>query len=223
MHLTVPPRYLAPAAIVFYRALRRSVTRVVDDPHDVLRSAGEGSPFLFVCRHGQLLPLLFEMERLSLTILVSRSSDGELLAQTLRSRGFELARGSGSQQALSAGRAALRVLRAGRSLGLASDGPRGPLGSVHAGVIELARRSGTPIVTLRVEGGWRPTAPGSWDRFELPLPGSRLRIVVGEPLDVARSSRAADELRRVVAQRLAGRPAAAGERVVPAAPGLGHL
>jgi lysophospholipid acyltransferase (LPLAT)-like uncharacterized protein len=220
MHLNFPPRFLAPAASFLYGTLRRSVRWQVEDPHGSLAGAREGTPRLFLCRHGQLLPLLWAIEGIPLRILVSRSGDGELLARLLLARKFELVRGSSSGEGVSAGRAVYRTLAAGVSVGLAADGPRGPLGSVHESVLRIARRSGVAVVGLRVEGDSRWEAPGSWDRFELPLPGRRLRVVAGPPRLLSAGDTALVAMQAALEDELAGR-AVLGRLGRESAPELG--
>lgn len=178
------PVHLAPLIGLADAVLRRSVRWRVDDPHDLLGAARAGQPLIFACRHGQLWPLLWAVRGCAVTILASRSGDGELLARVLRRQGFELVRGSSSRDGTPAAREALRVLRQGGRLGLAVDGPRGPRGVVQDGVLRLARSSGVAIVPLRVasEGAW--IARGSWDAFEIPRPGQSLVVSVGPALNV---------------------------------------
>jgi lysophospholipid acyltransferase (LPLAT)-like uncharacterized protein len=192
----------------------------VDDSHGSIAAARDGRPHLFLCRHGQLLPLLWAMEGIPLRVLVSRSGDGELLARLLLARKFELARGSSSSEGVSAGRAVYRTLAAGISVGLAADGPRGPLGSVHESVLRIAQRSGVAVVGLRVEGGCRWEAPGSWDRFELPLPGRQLTVVAGPARVLPADATALRAMKVALEDELAGR-AAAGRRGRESAPELG--
>jgi lysophospholipid acyltransferase (LPLAT)-like uncharacterized protein len=183
---------------------------------------------LFLCRHGQLLPLLWAMEGIPLRILVSESGDGELLARLLHARNFELARGSSSSKGVAAGRAIYRTLAEGISVGLAADGPRGPLGTVHESVLRMAQRSGVPVVGLRVEGESRWEAPGSWDRFELPMPGRLLRVVAGPSREISGGSAGLLAAKFALEEELAGRAAPEPTPHSPrpelgAAPGWGRL
>lgn len=178
------PVHLVPLIGLADEVLRRSVRWKVDDPEGLLGEARAGRPLIFACRHGQLWPLLWAVRDCAVTVLASRSGDGELLARVLRRRGFGLVRGSSSRDGTPAAREALRVLREGGRLGLAVDGPRGPRGVVQDGVLRLARSSGIAIVPLRVDGDRAWVARGSWDAFEVPRPGSRLRVSVGSALVV---------------------------------------
>lgn len=217
MPALVSPRRVAPLLVGTYRAFRRVVPWTVEDPHAVLPRAARGEALVFACRHGQLLPLVWAMEGYGLTVVVSRSHDGELLAQVLARRGYQLIRGSTTEEGLSAGRGALRALRRGARIGVAVDGPRGPRGQVQDGVLRIARGAGVPIVPLWARGGACWVAPGSWDRFEVPLPGSSIRIHVGEPVVVGPGQRGLDAAGAAIARALGGwRAAEAGAS--PASP-----
>jgi len=165
-----------------YEALRRSVPLDLYDQGEGLAWARSGRAALFVCRHGQLLPALWAMQPYGLSILVSHSSDGELLARILARYGFGLIRGSSSSGGHRAARGAMRALAEGRSLGLAADGPRGPRGCVQEGVLKIARRAGVPIVPLVASGGNPFVLRGSWDRFELPRPFQPIEVRAGQAI-----------------------------------------
>ena len=61
------------------------------------------------------------------------------------------------------------------------DGPRGPSGSVKAGVIRLAHATDAVIVPLSVspENAWYFN---SWDKFVLPKPFSKVSLRFGKML-----------------------------------------
>jgi lysophospholipid acyltransferase (LPLAT)-like uncharacterized protein len=204
MRPIITPCRLASPIHGAYRILRRVVRWSVDDPHGILPRAARGEALIFACRHGQLMPLVWAMEGHGLTVVVSRSPDGELLARVLARRGYQLIRGSTSEEGLLAGRGALRVLRQGGRIGVAVDGPRGPRGKVQDGILRIARAARTPIVPLwaSVEASW--VAPGSWDRFEVPLPWGAVRIHVGEPVAVAPGSEGLGVAGETIAAALGG-------------------
>ena len=189
-----------PAANGVYRALRDAVPLAIDDAWGSLARAAEGEAMIFACRHGQLLPLLWATEQLKLTIVVSRSRDGEMLARILGANGFDCIRGSSSSGGKLAGRQALRTLRSGARLGVAVDGPRGPRGCVQEGLLRIARRADVPIVPLQVQGGRPWVFTRSWDRFELPRPYQPIRIEVSSPVRVEAGdeglARAGDQVAR---------------------------
>jgi lysophospholipid acyltransferase (LPLAT)-like uncharacterized protein len=87
-----------------------------------------------------------------------------------------------------------RRVRAGQSVAITPDGPRGPRQRVQPGVILAAQLTGAPIIPV-VAGCTRAWWPGSWDRFCVPKPFSRVVVVYGVPRHVPRELEDA-ELRR---------------------------
>jgi lysophospholipid acyltransferase (LPLAT)-like uncharacterized protein len=65
------------------------------------------------------------------------------------------------------------------------DGPRGPLHEFKPGAVMLAQLTGKPILPVSIAAShtWRFS---TWDRFELPLPFSRIVIAYGEPVKMPR-------------------------------------
>lgn len=130
--------------------------------------------------HGQLLVPAFLGRNWGVHVLISESDDGEYVARLVSHLGFSAVRGSATR----GGRGALRKLvRAGRTshLAVAPDGPVGPRHKVHVGTIFLARMTGLPLLPIASAARWCCRA-SSWDRFEIPVPGSRVAVVAGEPI-----------------------------------------
>jgi lysophospholipid acyltransferase (LPLAT)-like uncharacterized protein len=84
-------------------------------------------------------------------------------------------RGSSSRLGREAASALVDTLRAGHDIGITPDGPRGPCYEFKPGGVIVARRTQAPILLIGGEFGaaWRL---GSWDRFYLPKPFSRVRM-----------------------------------------------
>jgi lysophospholipid acyltransferase (LPLAT)-like uncharacterized protein len=68
---------------------------------------------------------------------------------------------------------------------LTPDGPRGPVHEFKPGAVMLAQITGKPILPVSIAAShtWRFR---TWDRFELPLPFSRVAIAYGEPVTMPR-------------------------------------
>lgn len=116
--------------------------------------------------------------------LVSASRDGGLLARVLELFQFRPVRGSSSRRGSQALRELIRAAEEGCDLSITPDGPRGPRYTVQAGVIATAQLTGLPIVPVTFWLGWKKTLR-SWDRFQIPLPFSRLEVSFGEPVWVS--------------------------------------
>ena len=116
-------------------------------------------------------------------VMISRSRDGEMIADVYRRLNFRPVRGSSS----SGGREALAAMVADLSTNLCAvhilDGPRGPRGVIKAGIIRMAQLSGAPIVPvyISVNRAWRLK---SWDRFLIPKPFSTVCARFDKPIHV---------------------------------------
>ena len=116
--------------------------------------------------------------------LISASRDGAWIAELVKKVGFDAVRGSSSRQGVAAILQLADVLVSGRDVVIAPDGPRGPAYQLGQGIIFLAQKSGAPIFPVHLEYSsyWRVN---SWDRFFLPRPFSRVRVIFGPPHEVA--------------------------------------
>jgi lysophospholipid acyltransferase (LPLAT)-like uncharacterized protein len=112
------------------------------------------------------------------TVLVSASRDGALLADVMQRFGFEAVRGSSSRLGARAMLQLTNVLASGSDVGITPDGPRGPAYELGPGIIFLAQKTGAGIVPVQIEYSsyWRLK---TWDRFILPRPFSRVRVIFG--------------------------------------------
>jgi lysophospholipid acyltransferase (LPLAT)-like uncharacterized protein len=190
-------RWLSLLGSVFIRLLGRTWR---------IRRTGTLPPdwnILLAFLHGDILPTAYAFRGLDAAVMISLHGDGELIARVAERLDYVTVRGSSSR---GGARAFLEMARgeADRPWGITPDGPRGPRGSVHPGVIQLAAQGSRAIVPLGVafSRGWRFR---SWDRFGLPAPFARIILHLGEalrvPADPDRSQR--EELAKDLANRLA--------------------
>ena len=83
-----------------------------------------------------------------------------------------------------------RDLAAGRPVGFALDGPRGPARVVQPGAVWLAGATGQPLLPLHLEASHVWTMK-SWDRTQVPKPFARVSVVLDAPLFVDDTSETA--------------------------------
>jgi lysophospholipid acyltransferase (LPLAT)-like uncharacterized protein len=110
--------------------------------------------------------------------LISASRDGDLLADAIHRFGYDVVRGSSSRLGASAILQLTEVLASRRDVVITPDGPRGPAYELGPGIIFLAQKSGAAVLPMNLEFShcWRL---GSWDRFIVPRPFSKVRVLVG--------------------------------------------
>ncbi len=151
----------------------------VDKLHD------GGTRLIFCLWHDEIFSLVYLRRNLRLAAVVSRSKDGEYLARVMDKLGFYPVRGSSSRGGVAALLKAAQVMRKENlSSVLTMDGPRGPRHVLKDGVFLLAQRAEALLVPVRAFNR-NALRFGSWDRFQLPLPFSRTRVVFGEPYPYA--------------------------------------
>ena len=115
--------------------------------------------------------------------LIRASRDGDLIADVTQRFGFDVVRGSSSKMGASALLELSQVLSSGRDILITPDGPRGPAYELGPGIIFLAQKTGAPVIPVNLEYSscWRVK---SWDRFIIPKPFSKVRVVIGEPQQI---------------------------------------
>ncbi|HEV7590515.1 MAG TPA: lysophospholipid acyltransferase family protein [Longimicrobium sp.] len=145
----------------------------------------QGKPVIFTLWHGRLLPCTHFHRQQGVVTLISQHRDGEYITRVVRRWGFTAVRGSTTRGGLDALRELIQHVRAGRSLAITPDGPKGPREKMKPGPVLIAQRTGAPIIPV-VSGASRASYVGGWDRFMIPHPFARLRIAYGEPVFVPR-------------------------------------
>jgi lysophospholipid acyltransferase (LPLAT)-like uncharacterized protein len=159
----------------------------------------QGGSVVFALWHGQLLAPTYAHRHENMVTLASQSGDGEYIARMLDHWGYHAVRGSSSRGGDSALRELVRLVRAGRSVALTADGPRGPRHRLKYGVLQIAQLTGAPVIAVgtAVERAW---TLNTWDRFTVPKPFTRIRNVYSDPQVIDRKAREtalADEAARI--------------------------
>lgn len=134
--------------------------------------------------HGEMLPVWAFFAGHGAVALVSRSRDGQRLAQLLERWGYHCVRGSSSRGGKESLEALITFARHGRLVLITPDGPRGPRGVVKRGAVLCAQHAHVPLhwCTVRCRWAWR--FERSWDRFLLPLPFAQIELEFSEPIAV---------------------------------------
>ena len=148
----------------------------------VLAPAGttEHRPSVFCFWHGQQMALVAARRRAcDATVLVSRSRDGEVSAGVMTALGFGVIRGSSSRGGALALRESISALRRGGAALFAVDGPRGPSQVPKPGAAYAASAARAALVPVATAAALRLVLRRAWDGFEIPLPFSRVAVVVG--------------------------------------------
>ena len=144
-----------------------------------------GRSYILAFWHGRILPMTFFFRDRGIIAIASENFDGEWIARILGRFGYGTARGSSSRNARAATLQLVRDVRAGRPTAFTLDGPRGPARVAKPGAVWLAGATGAPLLPVHIEAE-RSWELRSWDRTQIPKPFSRVHLVVGAPVGIAR-------------------------------------
>ncbi|MCT4534865.1 lysophospholipid acyltransferase family protein [Halodesulfovibrio sp.] len=161
-----------------------------------------GTPMVTCLWHDELFPLMHARRQLEIIAVVSQSSDGEILAQVLEKLGLLTSRGSSSRGGVKALLRVAKTMRTSKHLGcITVDGPRGPRHEAKEGAVFIAHRSNAKIVPIRIAMENSYIFQKAWDKFQIPLPFSKVKIIFGEPYDLE-EGKLSDEYLEKERQRL---------------------
>jgi hypothetical protein len=182
-----PARAAIGIGLALFRLWVKTLRFRIEDPAQVIPASRE-RPLILAVWHNRLLllPPVFSLcfpHRRSVG-LISASRDGDIVSMVVDSFGHGTVRGSTSRKGVIALRQLVDKLAAGENVLITPDGPRGPLYEVNQGIIYVAQKSGAAIVPMHLEFGsaWRMK---SWDGFFVPKPFSQVRVIFGQPHEVA--------------------------------------
>ena len=147
------------------------------------RIRAEGRQPIYALWHGRIMIGTLYLRDRDIVVITSENFDGEWVARIIKRFGYDTARGSTSRGGSRALVQLRREMRYGRPVAFTVDGPRGPARVAQPGAAWLASVTGNPILPLHVEASAYWTV-NSWDRHQVPKPGSTLAAVLGPPLDV---------------------------------------
>ncbi|OMQ03010.1 hypothetical protein BW722_04705 [Lawsonia intracellularis] len=152
-----------------------------------------GLPVILCLWHDELFPLIYFRGKLKIITVVSKSKDGDILANVIQRIGLETARGSSSRGGSEALRNVIKRMKDGFCACITVDGPKGPRHKVKKGVIFLAQQTNAPIVPIRIFME-KSKKISSWDRFQLPIPFSKIHVICGDAYYVSPSLTTQEEL-----------------------------
>ena len=123
--------------------------------------------------------------RARFTTLIAPGRDGDWATEVVTSLGGRVVRGATERGGTKALAQLLRDLPENDGpLALVVDGPLGPTGVARGGAVVCAARTGRPLRPVGAAARRAPVLGRSWSKLWLPLPFSRVVVVVGEPLPV---------------------------------------
>jgi len=177
--------------VAAYMSLVKHTTRWSVEHADIAAPIIEGGQgFIALTWHSRFMMLYasWKKDPARVNVLISQSRDGAIVTQTADSLGLTTIRGSakkaGSDKAKGGAKASRDIIGAledGGVILITPDGPRGPRQRLPDGPLRLARLSGAPILPCTCATKWRIQFK-SWDKFCLPLPFGKGKIIWGTPV-----------------------------------------
>jgi lysophospholipid acyltransferase (LPLAT)-like uncharacterized protein len=156
-----------------------------------IRSLIDSRKIIYTFWHSRILLISYIYKGLNAVTLVSKSDDGEIIARILHRQGQFSVRGSTGKGGLRALAQQIKLLKTtGNPGAVIPDGPQGPCCKVQPGVITLAQKTGFAIVPITYSAR-QVKVFNSWDRFILPRPLTRCRVIYGEPIHIRSDADAA--------------------------------
>jgi lysophospholipid acyltransferase (LPLAT)-like uncharacterized protein len=170
--------YIIPYLGLFFVRLLSFTYRIRIVNPDIEKSIFErGEVPIYISWHQRFFPgITFFAKRHRISIMISKSKDGDYISKIVDILGWTPVRGSSSK----GGKEALEELKTralkGCTIGHIVDGPKGPFGEVKPGLLAIAQHSGMPILPAIVssEKKW---VFNSWDKFMVPKPFSRVTMM----------------------------------------------
>jgi lysophospholipid acyltransferase (LPLAT)-like uncharacterized protein len=206
VHEFVVRRILPPIARAVYGGMARSWHYTTENESVLTNLLAGDRPVVGAFLHARTFQLLYYFSRPQRgrwMLMCSRSSDGDLMTSVEKGLGYRVARGSSGSGGARALAEMIKAQREDRHLNscLAVDGSRGPRGIAQLGILTLARKNAGVLLPVAASAS-KSWVLGSWDRTVIPKPGAKIRILIGEPMELpARMDERQTESARMELQR----------------------
>lgn len=154
----------------------------------IFKHLDEGNKMIAALWHQRIISVLRYARQLSPyrpSVMISRSRDGDLIADVFSRMQFRPVRGSSSRGGKQALHAMVDDLKVHPFAAIIPDGPRGPQGVIKPGLLVMAQQSAVPIIPLYVSAS-RAWQLNSWDKTLVPKPFSRMTFRWADPIYVPR-------------------------------------
>jgi lysophospholipid acyltransferase (LPLAT)-like uncharacterized protein len=146
-----------------------------------------GHRAIFTFWHSCIFSATYVWRKRGIVVMSSQSKDGEFTSRFIKRFGYGTSRGSSTRGAGRALAEMTECLSNDMDTAFTIDGPKGPAYVAKPGAVTLARHSGQAILPFHVAVRRYIELP-SWDRLQIPLPFTRARTFIAEPIYVSRQA-----------------------------------
>jgi lysophospholipid acyltransferase (LPLAT)-like uncharacterized protein len=210
---------LPPLVTWMYRKLGNTWRYETENENRLIELLNGSRPVVGAFLHGRTFQLLHYFSQPvhgRWMLMCSPSRDGDLMSRVEMGLGFRVVRGSSGS---GGARALVQMIKAqredrGLSSCLAVDGSRGPRGVAQLGTITLTQKTGGVLLPVAASTADGRVCHKCWDRMVIPKRHAKIRIHIGEPIEVAAKLDAAglEQTRLVLEERLLSMHAALDAR-----------
>ena len=170
------------AGLVFRVTQLEDEVRELEDENFELRK--ENKRIVFIFWHGRQFLLVRHQSNKNICIMSSTSRDGRLQAKILSQFKYEITFGSSAKSPVRALVGAVQKMRESFDMGMAVDGPKGPIYKTKPGALFLAKKINSVIVPVTTTA-YPSICLKAWDKYLLPLPFAKAIVSFGKPLTLS--------------------------------------
>jgi lysophospholipid acyltransferase (LPLAT)-like uncharacterized protein len=175
---------IAAAAYGLVRVIGPTLRVEVIGVHNAVQIRSGGEPGIGAFWHRCIFSSMWIWRKRGIAVLNTVNFDGQWTRRVIERLGFSTVQGSSSRGGVEGLTGLAKCLEGGRHVAFTIDGPRGPRYIAKPGPVILARRTGKPISVFHVGVKHAYTFRKAWDLFQLPIPFSRVVMVVAPPIRV---------------------------------------
>ncbi|MDO4551613.1 MAG: lysophospholipid acyltransferase family protein [Planctomycetia bacterium] len=143
-------------------------------------------PYIYVFWHEYILLPVSYFGNCKVATITSEHQDAEIITHLSEFMGFKIFRGSSTRGGTKALRNMLKIGKSGYHLTMMPDGPQGPRRKMSVGTIYMASKLQIPLIPTGM-GFHRPWRATSWDKFAIPRPFSRARLIFSPPIHIPKN------------------------------------
>ena len=173
--------------LLFFRLVAPTL-RMVNDPDSILNPYIEQGKSLVFCGWHEITFIGFYWFRhRNASALIEGSNKGDVLAAVANYYGFKDFRITDNfKDSLTVRNTIgfIKFLRTGGHGVIALDGPNGPYRVAKPGCVQISKKTGALIIPTGVAYSRKLILRYRWDKYQLPLPFSKVALVVDKPIEV---------------------------------------
>ncbi|MBN1620709.1 lysophospholipid acyltransferase family protein [candidate division WOR-3 bacterium] len=158
----------------------KTLSIVTKNVNETLENENNYPAVYFLWHRDMLVPAYFFRNR-GYRVLIGRHRDAEFISIISEKLGYRTLRGSSTRGATAAMRNIVKSLEKKQLVVITPDGPKGPSEKIKEGPLFAALKTGAPVIPIIVSYK-RCYTFGSWDKFRLAFPFSKVCILLGGPV-----------------------------------------